>query len=215
MNSREHQLPELELATNQVREALQCLLHTILFIRAPGSVIPHDVHCEGFNLTYARIATGETNKNNNNSSNIGCSDVERKINHAIEVFLRSLSHVGPELLQGYLTVSFFERRSTQKLFWSHEERVVWEQWVVPVLVNNTPRPVNDDKASVIERQRIQNTAEGMLKEAMFKVFDEVGGDVEHVPPVMYEFEISCSKRADDRENMYARVANMPAMINLS
>ena len=55
----------------------------------------------------------------------------------------------------------------------------------------------------------------MLKEAMFKVFDEVGGDVEHVPPVMYEFEISCSKRADDRENMYARVANMPAMINLS
>jgi len=31
----------------------------------------------------------------------------------------------------------------------------WEQWVVPVLVNNTPRPVNDDTASKIERQRIQ------------------------------------------------------------
>jgi hypothetical protein len=30
MNCREHQLPELELSTGQVREALQCILHTIL-----------------------------------------------------------------------------------------------------------------------------------------------------------------------------------------
>ena len=55
----------------------------------------------------------------------------------------------------------------------------------------------------------------MLKDTMFKVFDEVGGYAEHIPPVMYEFEISCSKRGNERENMYARVANMPAMINLS
>ena len=55
----------------------------------------------------------------------------------------------------------------------------------------------------------------MLRETVLKVFDEVGGDVEHIPPVMYEFEINCSKRGDERENMYARVANMPAIINLS
>lgn len=30
MNCKEHHLPELELATGQVREALQCILHTIL-----------------------------------------------------------------------------------------------------------------------------------------------------------------------------------------
>jgi hypothetical protein len=30
MNCKEHNLPELELATGQVREALQCILHTIL-----------------------------------------------------------------------------------------------------------------------------------------------------------------------------------------
>jgi hypothetical protein len=48
-----------------------------------------------------------------------------------------------------------------------------------------------------------------------KVFEIAGGPIDHVPPVMYEFDISCSKRADDREQMYSRVANMPPLINLS
>ena len=83
------------------------------------------------------------------------------------------------------------------------------------MVNNTPRPVNDDSASVIERQRIQDTAEAMLKSAILKIFEFSGTDMDHIPPVMYEFEISCSKRVDDRENVYSRVANMPPLINLS
>jgi len=33
--------------------------------------------------------------------------------------------------------------------------VVWEQWILRVVVNNTPRPMGEDEASVIERQRIQ------------------------------------------------------------
>lgn len=91
---------------------------------------------------------------------------------------------------------------------------MWEQWILRVVVNNTPRPVNDDSASVIERQRIQDTAEGMLKSAMLKIFELAGGSIDHIPPVMYEFEISCTKRADDRENVYSRVANMPSLIQL-
>jgi len=61
------------------------------------------------------------------------------------------------MIQGGLTLSFFERRKTQQLFGlvSNEERVIWEQWHLHVVVNNTPRPVNDDRASVIERQRMQ------------------------------------------------------------
>ena len=58
-------------------------------------------------------------------------------------------------------------------------------------------------------------AEGMLQTALGKIFDIVGGPVDHVPPVQYEFEIACTKRADDRENMYSRVANMPPILNLS
>jgi len=60
----------------------------------------------------------------------------------------------------------------------------------------------------------QDTAEGMLRSVLFKVFDIAGGPIDHVPPVQYEFEISCAKRADDRENVYSRVSNMPPILNL-
>lgn len=125
------------------------------------------------------------------------------------------------------------------LLTSFERR--WEQWILRVVVNNTPRPISNDSASVIERQRIQvsfvcvrcllplhsllltitypatfqNTAEGMLRGALKYVFEIVGGPIDHVPPVMYEFEINCTKRPDDRENMMARVANLPPILNLS
>ena len=55
----------------------------------------------------------------------------------------------------------------------------------------------------------------MLRSVLVKIFEIAGGDIDHVPPVMYEFEINSAKRADDRENVYARVANMPSLINLS
>lgn len=145
------------------------------------------------------------------------NDIDRKVDNAIEAFLRSLCQIGPELMSGCLSLSFFERRASRQLFGlvSHEEKVVWEQWTVRVVVNNTPRPVNDDSASVIERQRIQDTAEGMLKSVLLKVFELAGAEISHIPPVIYEFDISCTKRVDDRENIYARVTKMPALINLS
>lgn len=48
------------------------------------------------------------------------------VDDAIEKFLLSLTQIGPELLSGGLTVSFFERRASRQLFGlvSHEERVV-------------------------------------------------------------------------------------------
>jgi hypothetical protein len=60
----------------------------------------------------------------------------------------------------------------------------------------------------------QDTAEGMLRSGLVKIFEITGGPIDHVPPVMYEFDISCSKQADDRENVYSRVANMPPILNL-
>jgi len=125
MNCKEQQLPELELSTGQVREALQCLLHTILFIRSPGPVTPRDVECEGFHLTYTRIALCDNNHRGTPVSSLE-NDVDQKVDDAIETFLRSLTQIGPELLSGCLTLTFFERRATRQLFGlvSHEEKVV-------------------------------------------------------------------------------------------
>jgi hypothetical protein len=110
-----------------------------------------------------------------------------------------------------------------------------------VVVNNTPRPISNDSAAVIERQRLQvslhgadkqeallctvlthkiydsiqqDTAEGMLRSVLHKVFENAGGPIDHIPPCMYEFEIHCSKRMDDRENAATRFASMPSLINL-
>lgn len=87
-------------------------------LRSPGPVTPRDVECEGFSLTYTRIAGGIHSALN--------TDVDQKVDDAIEAFLRTLSQIGPELLSGGLTLSFFERRATRQLFGlvSHEERVV-------------------------------------------------------------------------------------------
>lgn len=103
------------------------------------------------------------------------------------------------------------------LFLSHSLSVGdrWEQWILRVVVDNTPRPISNDSTAVIERQRIQDTAEGMLRTALLQVFEIASGSIDHVPPVMYEFDISASKRHDDRENLYTRVAHMPPILNLN
>merc|ERR1719384_714722 len=99
--------------------------------------------------------------------------LDKKVDDSIETFLKSLKQIGPELLSGCLTLSFFERRASKQLFGlvSHEEKVIWEQWIMHIVVNNTPRPVNDDKASIMERQRIQDTAEAMLRSVFMKIFE--------------------------------------------
>ena len=78
-------------------------------------------------MSYTRIAgNSNTNSQHNNNSAIS-TDVDQKVDDAIESFLRTLSQIGPELLSGGLTLSFFERRATRQLFGlvSHEERVVY------------------------------------------------------------------------------------------
>lgn len=257
MNCIEHHLPELELATGQVREALQAILHTILFIRSPISVTPTDVHCEGFNMSYTRIANTAPQQHHPQHSQFHHRHhqpqpppqqqrhfLDEKVNDSIESFLTKLTQIGPELLSGCLTLSFFERRTSKQLFGlvSQEQKIIWEQWVLHIVVNNTPRPVNDDTTSVMERQRIQHTAEMMLRSVLYKIYDlaSSGGggggkasssstcsssgsssmdsgvtdELNHIPPVKYEFDIQCTKKINDRETVYSRVAHMPSLLNL-
>lgn len=91
-------------------------------LRSPGPVTPRDVECEGFDVTYTRIS-GTAGQPQQSLLNM---DVDTKVDDAVESFLRRLSQIGPELLCGSLTLSFFERRATRQLFGlvSHEERVM-------------------------------------------------------------------------------------------
>ena len=61
--------------------------------------MPRDVECEGFELTYARIASDKSPQSGSSSSLPSTeNDVDKKVDDAIESFLRSLSQIGPELM---------------------------------------------------------------------------------------------------------------------
>ena len=53
--------------------------------------------CEGFDLTYTRIASDKSSSLGNIPSVLE-NDVDKKVDGAIEAFLRSLSQIGPELM---------------------------------------------------------------------------------------------------------------------
>jgi hypothetical protein len=72
-------------------------LYLLLFsIRSPGPVTPRDVECEGFDVTYTRIASDKMAAPSPHS-NLE-NDVDKKVDDAISSFLLSLSQIGPELL---------------------------------------------------------------------------------------------------------------------
>ena len=114
MNLKEMTLPELELHDSLVEEGLRCLLHTILFVRSPGSVRPQDSHCALLApLTYAKC---------------GVPDVDTTVNNAIIAFQRSLISVSPTNFRGTIVISFFETRPTKSfLGWmKNTEKVYFE-----------------------------------------------------------------------------------------
>jgi hypothetical protein len=65
----------------------------LISIRSPGPVSPRDVECEGFEITYPRIAATSLAP-----STLLEYDVDKKVDESIQSFLMTLSQIGPELL---------------------------------------------------------------------------------------------------------------------
>jgi hypothetical protein len=184
---------------------------------------------EDFDLTYTRIASVVTPSSSSSKANPqgvigGDKDVDQKVDDAIDTFLQSLTPIGPDLLQGCIHLQFVERRASKQLFgWvSQEERVTWETWVLRVLVNTSTSTTSSataiTAADVMERQRRQDTAERMLQACLQTIFDCASESIEHIPPIMYEFDIQVVKQGTNHNtrehNMRTRVTNMPKLIQL-
>ena len=58
---------------------------------------PRDIQCEGFDLTYTRIANDKMSSNPSTHSSLE-NDVDKKVDDAISSFLLTLSQIGPELM---------------------------------------------------------------------------------------------------------------------
>jgi autophagy-related protein 101 len=96
-NRHDKNLPELELHEHQAKEALQVILHTIVFLRAPKKLsIGTDVidcHTSSFPLPYAKLRFPE---------------VTSMIDDSLQTFFQTgLSPIGPELSKGVVALDFY------------------------------------------------------------------------------------------------------------
>ncbi len=103
----------------------------------------------------------------------GVEDVEQTVSTAITDLSQSMLHVGPNLSRGVITLSFFEKRETKGFFGilNSEEKVFFERWKIPILVNDSPFPREGDPTSEISRMRLIETAREQIKKLMLTIFE--------------------------------------------
>lgn len=103
----------------------------------------------------------------------GVEDVEETVRNSIADLGKSMLHVGPNLSRGVLTLSFYDKRETKGFFgiMNSEEKVYFERWRIPILVNENQFPREGDAASEISRIRLIDTAREQIKKLMLTIFE--------------------------------------------
>ena len=199
MNVTLHSLTELEVPQGAVKEALRAVLHSILFSRALGPVTALEQRSPILG-NFCYVKCGDVRGRSS-------VQIDKTVEESIEQFCHSLSPVGPELARGRLVLSFYERR-TRKTFlgMSTKEKVYWEQWSIPVLVNCTPRATGDNAGAALERERTIETAREAVTSTIFHIVELVNERSDHIPPtavynsdsaVAFPFEISVPRSGRD------------------
>ncbi len=118
--------PKLVLRASEIREALEAILHTILFNRAAGIVEPEP--CSSFDGRVSYVRIRDTN-------------VQRTVIGQIETFgkfVRDKSN-----FSGALYIKFTSETKQEGLFsWSSRVAVnTWEKWRVPIDIVSHPVPI--------------------------------------------------------------------------
>mmetsp|Transcript_6844 Transcript_6844/g.8828 ORF Transcript_6844/g.8828 Transcript_6844/m.8828 type:complete len:209 (-) Transcript_6844:191-817(-) len=190
MNHVQRPLPESELTMDSVQDVLRCLLHTIIFARWPNEVKPHENQCKYFPVAY---------------TSCGDRNVDNRINSTIIEFMETLYDAGPDLQKGTISITFFKKRINKVAFWQYQEKVVWEEWIIPLLINNSQQPRNNERISQNERNILQIDSDlrylEILQSRMFEIITLLNESVDHVPPTSdgsHEFEFSF---AQSRNNL--------------
>jgi autophagy-related protein 101 len=163
MNLEEHKLDGLVLAPFQVKEALRCVLHTILFSRSLGPTEPLEVQSELFDVTYMRNGTIETDK---------------MVELAIERLASSLSIRIDGTSRRRVALSFYEKVETTSFFGGKKEgKRCWERWIVPIIVQTS-----SSSSSSSSRGRRRKRIEEKLRDCMMDIVKRVNEKMDHIPP---------------------------------
>lgn len=175
----------MPLERHEMREALRCILHTIVFNRSLGSLTPCETDCEFFALTFVK------------NDKPGVSDTVEK---AIDSSLAELKPDGPGQWRGQVVCSFYEKREVRGLLWNKEERVCFERWFIPIVVCSGASGgsaaagvllhARADAAADAARQQRAAEMEHAVRGAMQEVLTMIESSYEHVPPQSVVFEIA-------------------------
>mmetsp|Transcript_52353 Transcript_52353/g.104916 ORF Transcript_52353/g.104916 Transcript_52353/m.104916 type:complete len:199 (+) Transcript_52353:175-771(+) len=194
MNHVVYRVTETELPRQGLEESVKALIHTILFGRWPTEVRPLEAMMNHWPVSYAIVG-----------------EAQKLVNDSLLELADSLIPAGPELLKGSVSVTFHKRRTNKVVFWSYEERIVWEEWVIPILVNTSS--LGDGRISLDESRALQRANDSRyadsLQQRLMEVAILLNDSVDHVPPVSegsHEIEVVCVQR--ERE-AYPRVMAAP------
>ena len=113
-----------------------------------------------------------------------------------------------------VTLSFFESRRRSSFFGmaTAEEKVYWEQWILPVTVRTTPRVAGLDFEEALEQRRRE--AEVALEQLLTQIIVLVNTKHDHIPPVRskssaspipFKFEISIPLKDEASESWLSRM----------
>jgi hypothetical protein len=125
MNTQQISIDELEVHLSQLKEVLQSILQSILFVRAFGFVKPCEMHVEFLDLYYVK-----------------CDDkaVDVKVEEKIDEFCASFAK--RKTNKGQIVLSFYEKKQKNKFF-SKYDLVCWEQWIVHISLTNSTSKTNN------------------------------------------------------------------------
>lgn len=179
MNAEVFELPALEVEPHQVSETLRCLLHTVLFNRALGSVRPRDVDSSLFEpLTWVHCGDDAAAERLETKIARVQAWVDRQ--QAQQTASPPPTSPPPPRRRALVTLSFFERRQQQGWFLRQEQRLNWEKWVVPLSVVAPPAGADPEPARAARKQALLASIEA----ALTAIVTGVSERRDHIPPVV-------------------------------
>ncbi|KAN0039219.1 hypothetical protein ACTA71_001413 [Dictyostelium dimigraforme] len=112
MNTKQHFLKEISLQYPQLKEVVQCILHSILFQRSLGTVRPKDITLDCVDFSYVKSDDPSSSKHIEDKSEELISSITRR-----------------KAKTGQLSIFFYEKRTKTTIF-SNNNNVCWEQWII-------------------------------------------------------------------------------------
>eukprot|EP00123_Amoebidium_parasiticum_P000479 comp112502_c0_seq1/m.48841 comp112502_c0_seq1/g.48841 ORF comp112502_c0_seq1/g.48841 comp112502_c0_seq1/m.48841 type:complete len:204 (-) comp112502_c0_seq1:420-1031(-) len=168
------------LPFHHMKEVVTAVLHTIIFHRAFGEVIPITQDCRYLSSSY-----------------VACKDdaIAAGVEEKVERFCQGMAR-GPfsqDEKRGQLVIQFHDKRQRTTMFgFQKTEVAVWEEWVIAVRLLNLP----DEEHPAFSQQ-----AEADLIRAVTYIIRIANTKHEHVPRVTttattFPFEITIPKDQD-------------------